>query len=128
MVLTENGRKRPGSDNLGFSSLGNGEQKKGSLNTSVGSSVLSSHPEDGAIVLGEKALRGNRSVSHHRRRRCHQYRFTRVTTRTGKPGKWEGIFKSGKSQGVLNRLENSGKITQNTGKVREFYTNIIYYF
>ena len=29
--------------------------------------------------------------------------------------KWEGIFQSGKSQGILNRLEKSGKITQNTG-------------
>ena len=26
-------------------------------------------------------------------------------------GKWEGIFQSGKSQGILNRLEKSGKIT-----------------
>ena len=42
--------------------------------------------------------------------------------------KWEGIFQSGKSQGILNRLEKSGKITQNTGKLREFQTNIIYYF
>ena len=73
MVLTENGRKRPSSDNLGFSSLGNGQQKNGSLNTSVGSSVLSSHPEDGAIVLGEKAQRGNRSVSYHYwQRSCRQ--------------------------------------------------------
>ena len=34
--------------------------------------------------------------------------------------KWESIFQSGKSQGILNRLEKSGKITQNTGKIREF--------
>ena len=27
---------------------------------------------------------------------------------------WEGIFQSGKSQGILNRLEKSGKSTQNT--------------
>ena len=27
-------------------------------------------------------------------------------------GKWEGIFQSGKSQGILNRLEKSGKITK----------------
>ena len=33
-------------------------------------------------------------------------------------GKWEGIFQSGKSQGILNRLEKSGKTTQNTGKLR----------
>ena len=39
--------------------------------------------------------------------------------------KWEGIFQSGKSQGILNRLEKSGKITQNTGKVGEFEINII---
>ena len=32
--------------------------------------------------------------------------------------KWEGIFQSGKSQGILNRLEKSGKTTQNTGKLR----------
>ena len=42
--------------------------------------------------------------------------------------KWEGIFQSGKSQGILNWLEKSGKITQNTGKLREFQTNIICYF
>ena len=41
--------------------------------------------------------------------------------------KWEGIFQSGKSQGILTRLEKSGKITQNTGKMREFQTNIICY-
>ena len=39
--------------------------------------------------------------------------------------KWEGIFQSGKSLGILNRLEKSGKITQNTGKLREFEINII---
>ena len=39
--------------------------------------------------------------------------------------KWEGIFQSGKSQGILNRLEKSGKITQNTGKLREFEMDII---
>ena len=39
--------------------------------------------------------------------------------------KWEGIFQSGKSQGILNRLEKSGKITQNTGKLMEFKINII---
>ena len=38
--------------------------------------------------------------------------------------KWEGIFQSGKSQGILNRLEKSGKITQNTGKLRKFEINI----
>ena len=42
--------------------------------------------------------------------------------------KWELIFQSGKSQGILNRLEMSRKIGQNTGKVREFLTNVIYNF
>ena len=49
----------------------------------------------------------------------------RVPTRTGNLEKWEGIFQSGKIKGILNRLEKSGKITQNTGKLREFETNII---
>ena len=43
-------------------------------------------------------------------------------------GKWEGIFESGKNQEILNRLEKSGKITQNTGNVGEFQTDVIYYF
>ena len=30
--------------------------------------------------------------------------------------KWEGIFQSGKSQGILSRLEKSGNFAQNTGK------------
>ena len=42
--------------------------------------------------------------------------------------KWEGIFQSGKTQGILNRLEKSGKITQNMGKLREFEINIIFIF
>ena len=56
-----------------------------------------------------------------------------VLTSTGFPlglenlEKWAGIFRSGKSQGILTRLEKSGKITQNTGKLREFQTNIICY-
>ena len=38
-------------------------------------------------------------------------------------------WKNGKafsSQGILNRLEKSGKITRNTGKVREFQTNVVF--
>ena len=38
--------------------------------------------------------------------------------------KWEGIFQSGKNQGILNRLEKSGKITQNNGKLGEFQKKI----
>ena len=47
-----------------------------------------------------------------------------IRLRTGFPlglenlEKWEGIFQSGKSQGILNRLEKSGETTQNTGKLR----------
>ena len=33
--------------------------------------------------------------------------------------KWTNFFQSGKSQGILCRLEKSGKFGQNTGKVRE---------
>ena len=42
--------------------------------------------------------------------------------------KWEGIFQSGKSPGILNRLEKSGKTTQNTGKLRKFQKKVICYF
>ena len=53
----------------------------------------------------------------------------RVPTQTGKPGKIGGHFSiREKSQGILNNLEKSGKITQNTGKFRDFETNIICYF
>ena len=34
--------------------------------------------------------------------------------------KLENFFQSGKSQGILNRLEKSGNFTQNAGKMREF--------
>ena len=44
------------------------------------------------------------------------------TGNQGKPGKWEGIFQSGKSQGILSRLEKSGNFTQNTGKIGKNYT------
>ena len=56
------------------------------------------------------------------------HRVPTRTGKTGKPGKWEGIFQSGKSQGILNRLEKSGKTTQNTGKLRKFQKKIICYF
>ena len=36
--------------------------------------------------------------------------------------KWEGIFQSGKSQGILSRLEKSENFTQNTGKIGKNYT------
>ena len=34
--------------------------------------------------------------------------------------RWEGIFQSGKSQGILSRLEKSGNFAQNTGKTGKF--------
>ena len=34
----------------------------------------------------------------------------------------------GKSRGILKRMRKLGKITQNTEKLREFRTNVIYYF
>ena len=54
-----------------------------------------------------------------------------TSIRTGKTGKHEKMgrhFPVGKSQGILNRLEKSGKTTQNTGKLREFQKKIICYF
>ena len=45
--------------------------------------------------------------------------------------KWEGIFQSGKSQGILNRLEKSGKsqgkphkILENSGNLRSILFDI----
>ena len=58
-----------------------------------------------------------------------------VSTKTGFPLElenletWEGIFQSLKSQRILNRLEKSASITKkNNGKVREFQTDVVYYF
>ena len=48
----------------------------------------------------------------------------RLPTETGKPGKNGKAF----CQGILNGLEKSWKITQNTGKLGQFQTNIICYF
>ena len=56
----------------------------------------------------------------------------RVPTRTGKPGKMGRHFpvreKSGNFEQTGKVREKLGKITQNTGKLREFQTNIIFYF
>ena len=42
--------------------------------------------------------------------------------------KWEGISQSRKSQRILDRLEKSGEIKQNTEKIRIFQINVICYF
>ena len=42
-----------------------------------------------------------------------------VPTGTGKSGIMGRHFQSGKSQGILSRLEKSGNFTQNTGKIRK---------
>ena len=52
---------------------------------------------------------------------CLQCEVCMVPTLTGKPGNVRKLFQSGKSQGILNRLEKSGNCTKNTGKMREFY-------
>ena len=55
--------------------------------------------------------------------------YDRVPTRTGKPGKMVRHFpvreKSGNFDQTGKVREKSGKITQNTGKLREFQTNIL---
>ena len=56
--------------------------------------------------------------------KCYRIAFYRVPTRTGKPGKWKGIFQSGKSHGILNKLEKSGKIFEKL----LFQANFIYFF
>ena len=38
--------------------------------------------------------------------------------------KWEGIFQSGKSQGILNRLEKSGKSQGKSHKILENSGNL----
>ena len=53
-----------------------------------------------------------------------------LSVNQGSHSDWK-TWKNGKafsSQGILNRVEKSAKITQNTGKFREFRTNIIFYF
>ena len=47
--------------------------------------------------------------------------------RSAQAGGIHPAFQSGKSQGILKRLEKSGKITQNTWKL-EFQTHVISYF
>ena len=51
------------------------------------------------------------------------YHLSRVPTQNGK-NEMELIS----SPGILNRLGKSGKITQITGKVRTFQTNVIYLY
>ena len=52
----------------------------------------------------------------------------RVPTKTAKPEKMGRHFPfMGKSRGILNRQEKLEKITQNTGKVGKFQTNVSYF-
>ena len=55
-----------------------------------------------------------------------KWALCRFPTGTGKPGKWEGILQSGKSQRIWKGLEKSGKFTQNTGKlgISDIFSNI----
>ena len=64
-----------------------------------------------------------------------QFETCRVPTWTGKPGKPGKMgrhFPVREKSGIFVQTgkvrEKSGKITQNTGKLREFQTNIIFYF
>ena len=45
----------------------------------------------------------------------------------GNLGKWENIFRSEKSQQILNRLQKPGKITQNTEKQMSFGIFLCYF-
>ena len=79
------------------------------------------------VILSLKLMIHSSKVFPSRKDSC----YGKFITKTGFPlglenlEKWQGIFQSGKSQGILIRLEKSGKITQNTGKLREFEINII---
>ena len=53
---------------------------------------------------------------------------SRVPTRTGKPGKMGRHFPVREKSGNFDQTEKSGKITQNTGKLREFQTKIMLFF
>ena len=58
--------------------------------------------------------------------------LSKVPTRTGTPGKVGRHFpvreKSGHFEHTGKVREKSEKITQNTGKLNEFHTNVIYQF
>ena len=45
-----------------------------------------------------------------------------------KTWKWENIFQSEISPGILNRLEKLGNFTQDNGKVREFLPVFMLFF
>ena len=79
---------------------------------------------------GDTILRGVLSLEG-----CHRWgggpqevTLSGFPVRLEKLEKWEGIFQSGKSQGILNRLEKSGKITQNTGKTSGNFRKMLCYF
>ena len=63
--------------------------------------------------LSPKMCVTSSSLSHDTK----HYQGSHTDWKTWKNG--ETFFQSGKSQGILCRLEKSGKFGQNTGKVRE---------
>ena len=52
----------------------------------------------------------------------------RVPTRTGKPGKMGRHFPVREKSGNFEQTGKVRKITQNTGKLREFQINVVCYF
>ena len=52
-----------------------------------------------------------------RSRAAYQTMVPTGTGKQGKPGKWEGIFKSGNFVKTGKLREKSGNFTQNTGKI-----------
>ena len=54
---------------------------------------------------------------------CPKIQGSHSDWKTGENGK--AFSSQGKSQGIFYRLEKSGEMTQNTGKLQEFGINII---
>ena len=80
------------------------------------------------IPIGGPELPREDEAARSRRGKTFRTAYISITGFPLRLEKLEGIFLSGKSQGILNSLEKSGKITQNTGKLWEFQTNFICYF
>ena len=82
---------------------------------------------NGPSVIVEKILCQNSMLEM----KCRLFYPRQIKGTPGLPLGLENLEKKGEafpfreSQEILNRLEKSGKITQNTGKLREFEINII---